>query len=156
MATHCSIPAWRIPWTEVAESDRTEQTSLSLFKGTLNREVRNAKLLGIQISRNSMISTAATHQPPFCPQQPSWGSPVPLRPRLSTSELCCQVQGSLPNRGSTRGWGGEEDGGRKADAPRKKRKGRKEGRKRGRGERTNNLGNNFIFITKINQSTLPP
>ena len=33
MATHSSILAWRIPWTEEpgAESDMTEQLTLSLF-----------------------------------------------------------------------------------------------------------------------------
>ena len=33
MATHSSILAWRIPWTEEpgAESDTTEQLTLSLF-----------------------------------------------------------------------------------------------------------------------------
>ena len=42
MATHSSILAWRIPWTEEPgglqsmghkESDRTEKLTLSLFKG---------------------------------------------------------------------------------------------------------------------------
>ena len=141
----------------VAESDRTEQISLSLFKGTLNREVRNAKLLGIQISRNSIISTAVPHQPPFCPQQPSWGSPVPLStPPLNIWALLPGPGLAAQQRKHSGGVGGGQ-GGSKAGAPwGKKRGGRKEGRKGGRRQKMNNLGSNFTFITKINQSTLPP
>ena len=121
----------------VAESDRTEQISLSLFKGTLNREVRNAKLLGIQISTNSIISTAVPHQPPFCPQQPSWGSPVPLSaPPLNIWALLPGPGLTAQQRKHSGGVGGGQ-GGSKAGAPWGKKRGRKERGKEGREETEN-------------------